>query len=250
MENQLIRAVIIDDNIDSATNFSQILHTIPMLKVAGIAVSIHKANNYLVHDHPHFLFLSDHLINDQSIILLNEYQLKGAAFYIIVTAENDHAAFLALKLSAIAYLVKPFESEKIKSVLENAIVTLINHEQQLNTHSVLNQHHCPHRIRFNTRNGFILTIPEHIVYILADWNYSELFLSDGKSEMLSMSIGRLEGMLSPDDFYRINRSIIVNLNHINKVDRKMRQCCIEISGIEKELKVAAKKMKELEKRLL
>ncbi len=249
MKQQYIKALIMDKEEQSATSLNELLNSFPILNVSGIISELSGITSILEKESPQIVFLSDSLINDQNINLLNEIHQEGYSFYVIVIAENNYAAFEALKLSAIAYLTKPINKQILTQTIENAVIAIINHELHLLAHPVTNHNLHSRRYRFNSRNGFILTIPDHIVYVEADWNYSELFLINGKSEMLSMSIGHLEEILSHDNFYRINRSVIVNLNHIKKVDRKRRNCYIEISGIEKELKVAAKKIKELEIKL-
>jgi len=79
-----------------------------------------------------------------------------------------------------------------------------------------------HKLRFNTRQGFILISPAEIVFCQADWNYTEIYLGNEKKEVVSMNIGKIEEMLSPDQFLRINRSIIINQLFIGKLDRKSR----------------------------
>ncbi len=56
----------------------------------------------------------------------------------------------------------------------------------------------------------------------ADWNYSELFFGVGKSELATMNIGSLEESLPKNDFFRISRSLIINVNYLTKVNRKKR----------------------------
>lgn len=249
MKQHYIKAVILDKEEQSATSLNELLNSFSILNVSGIISEVSGIISILEKENPQIVFLSDSLINEQNIYFINELHQEGYSFYVIVIAENDHAAFDAFKLSAIAYLTKPINKQTLTQTIENAVIAIINHELHLKAHPAINHNSNNRRYRFNTRNGFILTIPDHIVYVEADWNYSKLFLINRKSETLSMSIGHLEEILSHGNFYRINRSVIVNLNHIKKVDRKSRNCYIEISGIEKELKVAAKKMKDLEKKL-
>ncbi|MDP2235767.1 MAG: LytTR family DNA-binding domain-containing protein [Bacteroidales bacterium] len=249
MNQSNIKAVILDGKESSETELNELIFNVPILKNIGTFSSVSDIISILEKENPIIVFLSDNVINDQNITLFNELHQEGYSFYVIVIAENNHSAFDAFKLAAIAYMVKPITKQYFSQTIEDAVIAIINHELHLKAHPIPPHFNNNRRYRFNTRNGFILTIPDHIIYIEADWNYSEMFLSNGKSEILSMSIGHLEKILHSDEFYRINRSFIVNLNHVKKVDRKMRLCCMEINGNEKELKIATKNLKELDRRL-
>jgi two-component system LytT family response regulator len=77
-----------------------------------------------------------------------------------------------------------------------------------------------------------LLSPEEILYIQADWNYSEVFLSDKKSELVTINIGKLEEMLPGNIFYRISRSVIINIKYLVRVNRKKRLALLEKEGKE------------------
>jgi two-component system LytT family response regulator len=88
------------------------------------------------------------------------------------------------------------------------------------------------KLKFNTHTGFFLLSPEEILYIQADWNYSEVFLSDKKSELVTINIGKLEEMLPGNIFYRISRSVIINIKYLVRVNRKKRLALLEKEGKE------------------
>ena len=79
------------------------------------------------------------------------------------------------------------------------------------------------RLKINTTGGFTLIDPGEIVYIQADWNYAEIFLGGGKSELCTVNIGTLESMLPDHVFFRISRSLIINTKNLTKVSRKKRE---------------------------
>ena len=60
----------------------------------------------------------------------------------------------------------------------------------------------------------------HVLYIKADGNYSQLFLSGGEVRLLSFQLGQIEKMIADQisdassHFVRIGRGLIINLNYV------------------------------------
>ncbi len=59
-----------------------------------------------------------------------------------------------------------------------------------------------------------------IVGIKAEDIYSQVFLIDGKKNLIRRSLKEWESILPDDEFIRISRKYIVNLNHIEKIARQ------------------------------
>lgn len=56
-------------------------------------------------------------------------------------------------------------------------------------------------------------------------------------------------MLPGNSFIRINRSTIINLKYLSRVKRLLRKCVLQKNGVEYELSIPIKKIRELEKKL-
>jgi DNA-binding LytR/AlgR family response regulator len=104
----------------------------------------------------------------------------------------------------------------------------------------LNQHK---KIRFNTRQGFVMLDPSDIVYCQADWSYTELWFSKEKKEAVTMNIGTIEKILPEGQFAKISRSQMINRQYIEKFDRKIRLMTIRKVGEVFSLKVEGSMVK-------
>ena len=60
----------------------------------------------------------------------------------------------------------------------------------------------------------------------------EIWLSHGSHEMLTLNLGNVEKLLPAGQFFRINRSIIINLAYLWKVNRKKRVAILKKDGEE------------------
>lgn len=86
------------------------------------------------------------------------------------------------------------------------------------------------RLVFTTSAEMFRVLPEAIVYISADGNYSTITMADGENFVLTLQLGHVERhiaeMLDADDnrFIRIGKSLIVNRDfivYINPPRQKM-----------------------------
>lgn len=62
-----------------------------------------------------------------------------------------------------------------------------------------------------------LIAPNNILMLKADVNYTEVFLMDGSKILSSTTLGTIEKRLDGFNFFRVNRSTIVNINYLGKV---------------------------------
>jgi two-component system LytT family response regulator len=55
---------------------------------------------------------------------------------------------------------------------------------------------------------------ETVIYLRAESNYSEVFLTSGKIVILSKTLKKLETVLEPLGFFRTHKSYLINLKHV------------------------------------
>ncbi|MDH6341898.1 DNA-binding LytR/AlgR family response regulator [Parabacteroides sp. PFB2-12] len=75
----------------------------------------------------------------------------------------------------------------------------------------------------STSNDLVRILPERIVYISSDGNYSNLIQADGESKLLSYQLGQIEKMIASQlgnesyFFIRIGKSLIINRQYIHYI---------------------------------
>ncbi|MFT4733469.1 MAG: DNA-binding LytR/AlgR family response regulator [Algoriphagus sp.] len=62
-----------------------------------------------------------------------------------------------------------------------------------------------------------------ILMLKAVCNYTEIFLNDGSKILISTTLGTIEKRLGGFDFFRVNRSTVVNIKFIDKSD-EFKEC--------------------------
>ena len=105
------------------------------------------------------------------------------------------------------------------------------------------------RLTINTINGTVVLDTISIAFFKADGNYTRMVTFQGEDTIL-LGIGKLEQTLDPKTFVRADRSTLVNLHNISRLDAKQRQCMFRSpDGDELETSLLAPAFKRLEKLL-
>ena len=75
-----------------------------------------------------------------------------------------------------------------------------------------------------------LRIPaDHLVFISADGNYSNVVTRDGKSALVSFQLGQVEDLIADQlgdgggQFIRLGRGLIINIHFVYRIDIAMQQ---------------------------
>lgn len=140
---------------------------------------------------------------------------------VIFTTAFDEYAIKAFELNSIDYLLKPINKEK----LERSIDKFKKLQQQtVQTDwkllaSLLDKEKREYKQRFLVYVGEHLHSVQssEIAYLYSIEKSTFLKSKTGKSYALDMSLDKLENMLSPVEFYRINRQYIVSYSSIKKI---------------------------------
>lgn len=145
---------------------------------------------------------------------------------VIFCTAYEEFALRAFDTHAMDYLVKPVETERLKLTIEKLErSTGANYQprfdelfdfvkQQKETKKL---HSIPHKVG----NRVILVKPEKITHFSANDKYVDFYTQNGKKYMTELSLKKLEEKLS-SDFKRVQRSTLVNVNHIKEFRKYFR----------------------------
>ena len=135
---------------------------------------------------------------------------------IFVTAYSEYS-LQALKLGAIDYVIKPIDSDELIEAIEKVdkdnltekIDLLLNNMKEKKKKIVL---------RTMTQLHFIDI--EDICYCQSQSNYTNVYLKNGETLLISKVLKYFEEILDGTSFIRIHRSYFVNKDYIKRVDHK------------------------------
>jgi len=141
---------------------------------------------------------------------------------IIFCTAYDEYALKAFETNSIDYLLKPVEPERLNTAIEKLWRLTSDdkesfHEQLQKLLSGMKKP-AVKRIRVSSGDTIHLVPVDEIFFFRAEEKYVIASTYD-KSYVLNQTLNQLEAELSTDDFVRIHRSAIINLNHLEKIIR-------------------------------
>lgn len=240
----VIRCIIVDDEVLTVEGIRELLRNYTEIKLIGVAGTIKQAETLILDELPDLIFLDIKLPDGDAFELLDRIEpyVSTDMNVIFISAYSDYQ-LEALRYSAFDFLVKPV------SVIElnQAIRRLRDKERKkFKVRFKLLQGELKRKLKFNLRSGFVMIDPEDILYCKADGNYTNIFFGKDSREIVSINIGRLFKTLPKEMFYRINRSVIINLKNLRRVSR-VNQSCELSNGIQLiNLEVPIRSIRELE----
>ena len=215
----MIRAIIVEDELNGLNNLKKILETYcPTIEVVGTADSIpavdalfKKFNNQI-----DLAFLDIHLKDGLVFQSLNK--LPRISFEVIFVTAYDKYAIQACRYSAIGYLLKPIDPDGLMQALKRMPPY---YGQYINQRYDLFKKNYQHpnayeKLSVAAVDGIHFVHIKEIQRLEAEDNYTHIFLKDGKKLTASKTIKWYEDLLESLNFYRVHKSHVINLNCMTK----------------------------------
>lgn len=234
-----ITAVIVDDEPEARDIIERLLSDFADVHVMAKDESVNKAVSSIFKFHPDLVFLDIDMPVKNGFDLVKEIKELGLNPTIIFVTAYNHYAIDAIKHAAFDYLVKPVDIDDLKNSIDR-----YKEERKSNTSLArienLLQALQVEKLKFSTRTGYIFINPAEIIYCQADGNYTDLYLTTEEKQTVTVNIGRLEHLLPPAKFSKINRSVIINKQYLTELNRKERQCILKVNDEEISFSVPSK----------
>lgn len=74
-----------------------------------------------------------------------------------------------------------------------------------------------HKLVLSTMEGYYPVRLEDIIYCKAQDSYTHVYLKDGKHYVVSRLLKEFERLLTEHNFFRIHKSYLINIDHIEKI---------------------------------
>lgn len=214
-----MKTIIIDDELSGRETLQQlILRHLPELNIVALPDSIESGIQSIQQHQPDLLFLDVELRRGTGFDLLE--RLDQRDFEVIFVTAYDQYALDAFRVSALDYLLKPINVEKLKTAVYKAkeYIRLKDQEDRIRflLDQLKGQSEKPERIVLPTTNGFRMVPIKEIVRAESESNYTNFHLEDGTRLMVSRTLKEFENTLLQGGFYRIHRRHIVNMDRVTR----------------------------------
>ena len=214
-----IRALIVDDEALARGRIRKLLDSEPDLEIMGECSNGPEAITFIQQQRPDLLFLDVQMPEVSGFDVLRALPAEIWPAVIFVTAHDQHAV-AAFEVQALDYLLKPFTQARLLAAVQRAhqhleTRNLAAANQQLAEwlKSSKAEPACLSRIAVKTGTQTLFIRVEDLDYIESVGNYA-LLHTRAENHLLRETLTNLEAKLSPRQFLRISRSILVNLERI------------------------------------
>ncbi len=214
----MIKVLIIEDEQIAAEKLQKmLLETDDNIEVVAIKGSISESVKWLMVNTVDLIFLDIQLSDGLSFSIFDQVNINTQ---IILTTAYDQYAIKAFQYNSIAYLLKPIRKSELQESL--------NKYKSLKSSSNIDFDELIAQIQGKKpdyKKRFLIQFGEKIkkvevaeiayFYVLDRGIYLKTF--DCKSFPIDFSLDRLEMLINPSVFFRINRKFLINIDSISNM---------------------------------
>lgn len=214
-----IKIVIVEDEKIAAKNLEKLVVKIdPEIEIVAILESVHQAIQWFSQKEADLIFMDIQLGDGQSFKIFDSVTIKAP---IIFTTAYDQFAIKAFKTNGIDYILKPIdETELMTSIQKFRNLTRGNFDYNSLQQILGKIGKTPeYKQRFMIQAGNrIRSIPtREIAYFYFTEKAVFLCTYEDRKYPVEYSLDKLEEMIDPEIFFRINRRIIVSIQAISNI---------------------------------
>ena len=221
-------------------------------KVLTVLQSVREALDWFGNNETPDLLFSDIELLDGNVFSF--YKQKKITCPIIFTTAYDQFLQKAFDENGIAYLLKPFDYNQFSKAiqkyeeLKNNFSPFDDKFFKQFKNSFTQERTYKKRFTVKTPRGIFILKVEDIAFIKAEEGLVFSFLSDGKRHTLNFSLTELEQMLDPQLFFRPNRSEIINIHFIEKMENYFNdRLSVKLKGFDEQIVASASRTPALRK---
>lgn len=217
-EASQIKTIIIDDEKPCRDSLRSLINArCDNLKIVDEAGTVNRGKQSIINHNPGLVFLDVELPDGTGFDLLDS--LETINFKIIFVSAFERYVINAFRFSALDFLFKPVETEKLISAVsrvydknfyksfEQRIELLIKNLQGFN------------KIALPTMKGYTFIELKEIVRCESESNYTWFVLNSSERILVSKSLKEYDDLFSQQGFFRTHKSHLINLKHVSKYQK-------------------------------
>jgi len=243
MSDNISRVVIADDEPLAREILRMRLGREPDFQIVGEARDGDEAIAMIIEQFPDIVFLDVHMPGPSGFEVLQSLPRELMPLVVFVTAYDEYA-LRAFDVHAVDYLLKPFDEERFQRMLSRVRAHASRDEARQRIASLLDERSAPtapaparanggngahtsnggtatqtylQRFVVKDASGYRLLRTADIDWIESAGNYVRIHSSSGAAFIVRITMVELERSLDPEQFARIHRSSIVNLDRITEL---------------------------------
>jgi len=257
--NPDIRALVIDDELPARSELAFLLDDIDGITVVGEAGNVRDAVALIKKTPADVIFLDINMPGITGLQLAEGLKTShpNPPAFVFVTA-HSHFAVKAFEVDAIDYLVKPVETDRLRSAIDKVRARIVQQrggaqsgesDASVDAASAAGSQPDNSKIMVS-KGGKKLFIPiKDICYIMAKDDYSYIFTADDRY-LSTKTLVKIESQFEETSIFRIHRRYLINLAQVSSVNSvKGGAMTLTVEGAEEELPVSRRRVPALKQAL-
>lgn len=216
----MIKTLIIEDEEPAVIRLKSLLVDVaPDIEIIDCIDSVEDAVKWFENNNdPDLLLLDIQLADGLSFEIFKHVSIES---FVIFTTAYDEYAIKAFELNSIDYLLKPIDKSKLKNSI-NKFRKLNSPTSQISINdlvSAIEEKKSNYKKRFVINMGSKIKSIEtkEIAYFYVLEKSTYLKTIQGRDYPIDFSLDKLESLINPELFYRINRQNMINYQVIEKI---------------------------------
>ena len=210
-----MRAIVVDDEAGARGALINLLRNyFEDIEIIGEADGVESGKKLITEKKPDLLFLDVQMQDGTGFDLLAG--IDRSNLQVIFVSAHDYFAITAIKFSAVDYLVKPVEPVELQKAIDKIRQQKSLTEVQKKLDLLLTNVNKIEKIALPSLNGVEFVKLDDIVRCEAESNYTVFYLINGDKVTVSKTLKDYEDILSQNNFFRIHKSVIINIKYLKK----------------------------------
>lgn len=236
----MIRAVLVDDEPLAIQELEYILSKVSFVQIVRTFTDALEALAFIQMEEPDVVFMDIDMPQMSGIQLTEKLKTDGIKTKVIYATAYDTFAIKAFDQSALDYLLKPYDAERIYSAvlkIKNHInASSIEEKQKNNAQSI-------ERLSVWIGDKMILIHLDDIILCSIENNHTTIRTNKATYE-INESLTSLENKLPHDKFIRTHRAYIVNITKIREISPYFNNTlALKLEGCKEEIQVSRSYLK-------
>jgi DNA-binding LytR/AlgR family response regulator len=203
-----MKCLVVDDEAGAAEGIADYISKLDFLKMTDICYSTLDAAEILKHKEIDLMFLDINMPYLSGIDFLES--MHTTPLTILTTAYGEYALD-GFRLNTTDYLLKPVSFQRFFQAAKKAYDLFCSRISLYNIGSGIDPD-----IYIRQGDLFIRILWRDILYIESLQNYVKIYITD-KMYLIHQTLVSLENILPEDTFFRIHKSYLINITHIDSI---------------------------------
>lgn len=212
-----LNVLIVEDEPMAMANLSRMLNThFQGIRIVGSTGSIKDTVAWL-QEHPdtaEVIFMDVELSDGNCFEIFRQVDIKAK---VIMTTAYDSYAVKAFEVNSIDYLLKPIDLDALKRAIDRCKGASGNSDLEKISRILMHETGYKQRLIVRMNDKILPVSIRDIAYIFAEEKNTFLVTFNGNRYIIDSTLDILSEELDPEQFFRISRSCILNMQAIESL---------------------------------